>query len=215
MCSIMKLYDYIHGHLSDTVNLSIALTIAELVPILAAGATGEWSGLTDYSPSQIDLYSQIMSDTNAGATTRPPKLTFDLTQTWTKYFVTKAVGPACLRGTLWWTDPYHVETILWFNGQTRVVSFDCFFNDMTPAISGQYCLLACCCLTPQQHFCQLYHVSDMMYEMRRRKHEPTLLLIQEIFNLSHHIGMVFDDAVKYTQWGNGLQHHKMLWQWRD
>ena len=51
----------------------------------------------------------------------------------------------------------------------------------------------------------------MMYEMRR-KLEPTFLLIQGIFNLPHHIGMVweelaFDDtvtSVSYAQWGNGI-----------
>ena len=37
---------------------------------------------------------------------------------------------------------------------------------------------------------QLHHGDDMMYEMRRRKPEPTLLPIQGIFNLPHHIGMV-------------------------
>ena len=49
----------------------------------------------------------------------------------------------------------------------------------------------------------------MTYEMR--KPEPTLLLTQRIFrfNLPHHKGIVleeltFDDAVSYTQWGNGL-----------
>ena len=36
----------------------------------------------------------------------------------------------------------------------------------------------------------LYHGSDMMDEMRRRKPKPTLLLIEGIFNLPHHIGMV-------------------------
>ena len=50
----------------------------------------------------------------------------------------------------------------------------------------------------------------MTYEMRR-KPEPTLLLTQGIFNVSHDIGMVReeladDDAVSYTQWENGLQH---------
>ena len=56
---------------------------------------------------------------------------------------------------------------------------------------------------------QLYHGSHMMYEMRRRKLEPTLLQTQGIFNLPHHIciqELSFDDAVSYTQWGNGLQH---------
>ena len=51
---------------------------------------------------------------------------------------------------------------------------------------------------------------DIMYEMRRRKSEPTLLPTDRIFNLPHHIGMIcwepaFDDAVSYTQQGNGLQ----------
>ena len=45
---------------------------------------------------------------------------------------------------------------------------------------------------------------DMMYEIRRRKPEPTLLPTQGIFNLPHHVGMVWeelapDDAVSYTQ----------------
>ena len=49
-----------------------------------------------------------------------------------------------------------------------------------------------------------------MYEMRRRKPAPTLLLTQVIFNRLHHTCMVlkeltFDDAVSYTQRGNGLQ----------
>ena len=49
----------------------------------------------------------------------------------------------------------------------------------------------------------------MMYEMRRRKPKPTLLPTQEIFNLLHNIGMVweelaFGDAVSYIWQGNGL-----------
>ena len=49
----------------------------------------------------------------------------------------------------------------------------------------------------------------MMYEMRRRKPEPTVLPIQGIFNLPHHIGMAweelaFDDTVSYTRRGNGV-----------
>ena len=44
---------------------------------------------------------------------------------------------------------------------------------------------------------------------RRRNPEPTFLLPKGI--LPYHIAMVrlglaFDDAVSYTQWGNGLQH---------
>ena len=54
---------------------------------------------------------------------------------------------------------------------------------------------------------QWYDVWDEM----RRKSEPTLLPTQGIFNLLHHVGMVweelaFDDAVSYAQQGNGLQH---------
>ena len=35
---------------------------------------------------------------------------------------------------------------------------------------------------------QLYHDGVLMYEMRRRKPESTLLLTQELFNPRHHIG---------------------------
>ena len=51
----------------------------------------------------------------------------------------------------------------------------------------------------------------MMYVMRRRKAEPTLLSTQ-VVNLQHQIGIVlweelgFDDAVSYRQQGSGLQH---------
>ena len=43
----------------------------------------------------------------------------------------------------------------------------------------------------------------MMYDLRRRKPEPTLLLTQWIFNDPYHTGIVceepgFDDAVSYT-----------------
>ena len=40
---------------------------------------------------------------------------------------------------------------------------------------------------------QLYHDSDMMYEMRRTNPEPTLLPTQGIFNLSHHIDMAWEE----------------------
>ena len=50
-----------------------------------------------------------------------------------------------------------------------------------------------------------------MYEIRRRKPEPTFLLTHGIINLPHYTGRVreelaFDDAISYTQWANGLQH---------
>ena len=44
----------------------------------------------------------------------------------------------------------------------------------------------------------------LMYETRRRKPEPTLLPLQGIFNLPHHINYKHD-VVSYTQRGNGLQ----------
>ena len=59
---------------------------------------------------------------------------------------------------------------------------------------------------------QLYHGVDMMYEMRRREPEPTLLPTQGIFSLPYHIGVAFADAVSYTQWGKRLQHSQMLCQ---
>ena len=51
----------------------------------------------------------------------------------------------------------------------------------------------------------------MMCKIRREGSEPILLLIQWIFNLPHHIDMVweelaFDDTVSYSQQGSGLQH---------
>ena len=51
----------------------------------------------------------------------------------------------------------------------------------------------------------------MMYAIRRRKPEPTLLSTQGIFNFLHHMGMVYEelafgDPVSYTPHGNGLQH---------
>ena len=37
---------------------------------------------------------------------------------------------------------------------------------------------------------QLYHGGDIMYEMRRRKPESTLLQTQRIFSIAHYIGNV-------------------------
>ena len=56
---------------------------------------------------------------------------------------------------------------------------------------------------------QLYHGGDIMYDMRRRKPEPTPLPTQEMFKVPQHKGMIlevvaFDDAVSYRQWRNGL-----------
>ena len=45
----------------------------------------------------------------------------------------------------------------------------------------EVCLLFCTIAT----IFQLYHDGDMMYEMRTRKPEPTLLQTQGIFNLPH------------------------------
>ena len=58
---------------------------------------------------------------------------------------------------------------------------------------------------------QLYLGSDMMYDMKWRKREPTLLPTQGIFNPPNDIGMLweeltFDNILSYT-WGvNGLPH---------
>ena len=72
-------------------------------------------------------------------------------------------------------------------------------------------LFVCCYFMPQQWYFSYIMVGDMMYQMRRRKRKPTLLPTQGTFNLQHHLGMVweelaFDDAVSYTQQGNGLEH---------
>ena len=45
---------------------------------------------------------------------------------------------------------------------------------------------------------QLYHDGDMMNEMRRRKPEPLLLPTQGIFNLPHHIDMVWEELAYDT-----------------
>ena len=47
-------------------------------------------------------------------------------------------------------------------------------------------LLVCCCLAIAKLF-QLYHGDDMMYDIRRRPPDPTVLLTQGMFNLPHHI----------------------------
>ena len=46
-----------------------------------------------------------------------------------------------------------------------------------------------CLVYPIATVVQLYH-GDMMYEMRRKKPEPTSPAAQGIFNLQHHIGVV-------------------------
>ena len=55
----------------------------------------------------------------------------------------------------------------------------------------------------------------MMYEMRRKKPEPTLLLTQEFFNLPHHIGMVceelaYDDTVSLCTAGKWTGIHTFV-----
>ena len=64
---------------------------------------------------------------------------------------------------------------------------------------------------------QLYLGSDMMYEMKRKRNpEPTLWPTQGIFTLPHHISRVweelaFDDAVSFTQRGEGQTWMNMWW----
>ena len=58
-------------------------------------------------------------------------------------------------------------------------------------VSGRVCVF--CFVVVSCHSNSIlvrYHGGDMMYEMRRSKPEPTLLLTQGIFNLQHRIGMV-------------------------
>ena len=66
--------------------------------------------------------------------------------------------------------------------------------------------IVCFCFTPSVF--QLHDGGDMMYELRRRKPKPTLLLTQGFFYLAHHIvreELAFDGAITYTQGGNGLE----------
>ena len=76
---------------------------------------------------------------------------------------------------------------------------------------------------------QLYHGSDMMYEITRTMHELTLLPTQWIcaaihfptlYNLQRHQRPVpfipcLYGVISYTEWGNELQHSLMLWQQQD
>ena len=55
--------------------------------------------------------------------------------------------------------------------------------------SGHCLRLVCLLFYAIATLFQLYHNSDAVNEMRRRKPEPTLLLTKEIVNLPHHIGM--------------------------
>ena len=79
------------------------------------------------------------------------------------------------------------------------------------------------------HIC---HGGDMMYEMRARKFEPTLLTMQGIFNPTHHLyiwcvglniphhifiymvweELAFDDAVSYTHWWKSKLAEVMAWE---
>ena len=45
---------------------------------------------------------------------------------------------------------------------------------------------------------QLHLGGDMMYDMKRRKPETTLLPTEGVFNLRHHIGMVKADWILIT-----------------
>ena len=46
---------------------------------------------------------------------------------------------------------------------------------------------------------QLHHGVDMMYEMRIRKPEPTLLPAQGVFNLPHHFAASVDMTLDVTR----------------
>ena len=68
---------------------------------------------------------------------------------------------------------------------SEVSNEDCLVP-LKPSMTIWICLLLFCGIATAFQF----HGSDMMYEMRRRKPEPTLLLTQGTFNLPHHTGMV-------------------------
>ena len=54
----------------------------------------------------------------------------------------------------------------------------------------QYLSIKACCFLLFYTIATVFHAGDMMYEMRKRKPEPTFVPIQGIFNLPHNIGMV-------------------------
>ena len=95
----------------------------------------------------------------------------------------------------WWVhSEWWVDVVIATNGQPKIRRFVCL---IVVVLHNSNSISVICGF-------------DMMYEMRRRKPMPTLLPTQGIVNLPHHIGMLgeqlaFDDAVTYTQWGNGLQ----------
>ena len=63
---------------------------------------------------------------------------------------------------------------------------------------------------------QLYHDSDIMYEMRQRKARVyTFTYSQDLSPptpYKHRVcqELAFDDAVSYTQWRSKLQHSQLL-----
>ena len=72
------------------------------------------------------------------------------------------------------------EWFIWF----RILSIY-FQTSASMSLSCQFWLV-CLLFYARATVLQLYHGSDMMYEMRWRKPKHTLLLTQRIFNLSHH-----------------------------
>ena len=99
----------------------------------------------------------------------------------------------------WWMmSLIRARNVLWHTGHVRDCSWKVCWVQET--IIFQLMLLVCLLLFyAKATVFQLYHGSDMIYEMRRRKPEPTLLPTQGFFNLPHHTGMVweelgFDDA---------------------
>ena len=72
-------------------------------------------------------------------------------------------------------------------GQDTYISFP--FLLFCVGRGGGMCVCLLFCYTIVTVF-QLYHGGDMMYEMRKKKPKPTLLLTRRIFNLPHYICMV-------------------------
>ena len=86
-----------------------------------------------------------------------------------------------------WRSDRNMRGMLWNNCSDYKLYSGCVvWGDATKRSGVVYVLLFYAIAT----VFQLHHGGDMMYEMRRRKPVPTVLLTQGIFNLPHHMDMV-------------------------
>ena len=121
------------------------------------------------------------------------------------------------------TNPTHSSMWLsrdWYNcshGNFHITKSPQWSAIITELCNSRYTLVCGFVVVLCHTVFQLYIGWDMMCEMRR-KPEPTLLLTQGVFTLPHRTVMAweelaFEDAASHTQWGKGLQHSYMSWQW--